>query len=364
MCIKDIGSEKTENVIGFISNDYLGMSKREETIQAGIEALKKYGTGVCAAGIIGGYSDIHKQLEEELADFVGKEDALVFSSGFGANVGILNALLGKNDIALVDSFVHTSVLDGLKGTNIKNIGHNNLEYLEFTLQKVKNLYTTKLVIVDGIYSQDGDIALLPGIIQVCKRHGALLMVDDAHGIGTFGSGGKGVAEYYNVIDDIDIITGTLSKSFGCVGGFAASSQKIIQYLRYYAGTAVFSAAPTPQVIASSLKALELMKTKPEIREKLWDNVAYLRNRLDQEGFDYGKTVSPIFPIMVRDDFKVKLTSALLKERGIYAIGICYPAVSSKEARIRASVLSTHSFSQLDTLVDALCDIDRLIKIKK
>ena len=189
-------------VISFIANDYLGMSQREETINAGIEALKKYGTGVCAAQVIGGYLDIHKQLEEEIADFVGQEDALLFSSGFGANAGVLRALLGKNDIALIDPFIHTSTLAGLHEINIKRIGHNDLEYLEMVLKDVKDKYQTKLVIIDGVYSQDGDISMLPEIIALCKANDTMLMVDDAHGIGVMGESGKGTVEHFNCLLNI------------------------------------------------------------------------------------------------------------------------------------------------------------------
>lgn len=234
-----------EPVIAFISNDYLGMSQREETKQAGIDAIKKYGTGACAAQVIGGYLDIHQQLEKEIASFVGQEEAILFSSGFGANAGILRALLGQNDIALIDPYIHTSAMAGLKGTNIKRIGHNDLEYLEKVLKEVKGQYQTKLVIIDGVYSQDGDLSLLPEIITLCKTYETMLMLDDAHGIGVMGANGRGTAEYYNCLGQIDIITGTFSKSFGCVGGFAAASKKIIQYLKFYADSNVFSASPYP-----------------------------------------------------------------------------------------------------------------------
>lgn len=350
-------------VISFIANDYLGMSQREETIQAGIEALKKYGTGACAAQVIGGYLDIHKQLEEAIADFVGQEDSLLFSSGFGANAGVLRALLGKNDIALIDPFIHTSTLAGLHETNIKRIGHNDLEYLEKTLKDIKDKYQTKLVIIDGVYSQDGDISMLPEIISLCKAHGAMLMVDDAHGIGVMGNNGRGTVEHFNCLGQVDIITGTFSKSFGCVGGFVAASKKLIQYLRFYADSNVFSAAPTPQVTASVLKALELIKTKPEIRQKLWNNTNYLRTELTNRGFDIGKSVSPIFPIMVRDNKKVYQIAKLLQERGIFTIAIVYPAVRIKEARLRVSILSTHEKKHLDYLTKSLEEINKIVRFK-
>lgn len=351
-------------VIGFISNDYLGMSQREETKTAGIDAINKYGTGACAAQVIGGYLDIHSQLEKEIASFVGQEDAILFSSGFGANAGILRALLGKNDIALIDPFIHTSTIAGLNGTNIKRIGHNDLEYLEKALKETKDKYITRLVIIDGVYSQDGDLPKLPEIISLCKKYDAMLMMDDAHGVGVMGATGRGTAEYFNCLGEVDIITGTFSKSFGCVGGFAAASNKIIQYLRFYADSNVFSAAPTPQVTASILKALELMKTKPEIRKKLWDNTNYLKSELSKHGFDIGISASPIFPVMVRDNKKIYEIAKMLQERNIFTIAIVYPAVRTKESRLRVSILSTHEKEHLDHLVNSLNEIDSLVKFKK
>lgn len=344
----------------YISNDYLGMSQREETIEAGIKALRKYGTGACAAQPIGGYLDIHRKLEKEISDFVGQEDAILFSSGFGANAGLLRALLGKNDIAYIDSYIHTSASSGLIGTNIKHIGHNDIEYLDMILEREKDMFKTRLVIIDGVYSQNGDLSKLPEYISVCKKHKCLLMVDDAHGIGVMGQNGRGTAEYYNCLGQVDIITGTFSKSFGCVGGFVAASSKLIQYLRYYSDSNVFSAAITPQVTCSVLKALELIKTQPDIRQKLWDNVNYLRSNLHKSGFDIGISESPIFPVMVRDNEKVYRISDMLQKRHIFASGIVYPAVRTKEARIRISILASHEIAQLKHLVCALEEIRKEI----
>lgn len=363
MEINDLPSGKPKNVISFVANDYLGMSQREEVVQAAIQGLQLYGTGACAAQPIGGYLHIHRLLEDKISSFLNTEDAMLFSSGFGTNVGILNALLGKNDIALIDSCVHMSVLDGLKNTNTKNIGHNNLEYLEIVLKREKNKFVNKLVIIDGVYSQDGDIAPIPEIIGLCKKYDALLMVDDAHGIGVFGKNGKGTIEHFNKLGEVDIITGTFSKSLGSVGGFVAGSKQLIQYLRYYTNSVVFSAAPAPSVISSVLKALDLITTKPEIRNDLWKNVTYLRSQLTNEGFDIGKSVSPIFPIMIRDDYKVKEVVRLLLEENIYAVGIIYPGVRSKEARVRISIQATHKKEHLDKLVNALNLIDRKIKLR-
>lgn len=347
----------------YISNDYLGMSQREETIQAGIEALTKYGTGACAAQAIGGYLDIHQELERKIAAFTGQEDAILFSSGFGANTGLLRAILGKNEIAYIDSYIHTSASSGLIGTNTKHIGHNDIEYLDMILAKNEESYKTRLVIIDGVYSQNGDLSKLPEYIKVCKKHGCLLMMDDAHGIGVMGKNGRGTAEHFNCLGQVDIITGTFSKSFGCVGGFVAASKELIQYLRFYADSNVFSAAITPQATASILRALELMKECPDIRKKLWNNVRYLRQRMTEECFDIGNSESPIFPVMVRDNKKVYDISKELQKRGIFVSGIVYPAVRTKEARLRVSLLASHEKWQLDHLVDSLNEINDIIPFK-
>lgn len=344
----------------YIANDYLGMSQNPKTKEAGIEAIIKYGTGACAAQAIGGYLDIHRNLEKDIADFVGQEDTILFSSGFGANAGLLRAILGKNDIAYVDSFIHTSATSGLVGTNVKNIGHNKPEYLDDVLSRPHN-YNTRIVIIDGVYSQDGDLSMLPEYIRVCRKHNCMLMMDDAHGIGVMGENGRGTAEHYGVLGEVDIITGTFSKSFGCVGGFVAASQKLIQYLRYYADSNVFSAAITPQATASIAKALEIVRSDSSFREKLWTNVRYLRTRLQEEGFDIGHSESPIFPIMIRDNKKVYEIADELQKRAIFVSGIAYPAVRTKEARLRVSLLATHEISQLDHLVKSLVEIRNKIQ---
>jgi glycine C-acetyltransferase len=351
---------QNRDVISFVSNDYLGMSDRKETKEAGKDAIDRYGNGACAAPVIGGYLDMHRKLELELASFTGMEDALIFSAGFGTNTGLLNCLLGENDIALYDSYVHTSIMDGLKGTNRKNIGHNDLEYLEMTLDKVKDSYTNKLVIIDGVYSQDGDLGLLPGISKLCKEYGAYLMVDDAHGFGIMGKDGRGTLEHFGMLGQADLMTGTFSKSFGCVGGFAAASKNMIQYLRYYANTTMFSAAVAPAVTASVSKAIQIIKEQPCIRKKLWNNVKYLKQLLDEAGIDYHNTESPIFPIMIRNNFKAKEAASMLMRKGIYTNAICFPAVRHREARLRVSILSTHSFSDIETLVSELVKIDKTI----
>ncbi len=356
MTIKHPYTNEDKKVISFVSNDYLGLSQHPETIAVGIEALRQHGTGACAATVIGGYRQIHHELESALAAFLEQEDAIVFSSGFGANEGVLKALLGKNDIALVDSFIHASALNGLSETNVKNIGHNDIEYLEKTLIDLKDKYTTKLVIVDGVYSQDGDIADLPGILAVCRKHGAQLMVDDAHGIGVYGESGKGIVEHFGLLGQIDIITGTLSKSFGCVGGFVAASKQMIQYMKYYAPHNLFSAALPPSTTASALKALEIIEKATDLRAKLWDNVAFMRSEMERIGADIVPSESQIFPVKVRNNNKTRDVGAQLIERGIYTSAITFPAVREKDSRMRVSVLATHSHSDITALAEALKEI--------
>lgn len=364
MIIENSIKPQKREVVSFVSNDYLGMSQHPETKEAGIKAVELYGTGACAAPIIGGFMKLHRELEERLAQFLGYEDAMIFSSGFGANAGVLGGVMGKNDIALVDSFIHASVYDGLLQTNVKRIGHNDMEYLELNLKKTQNNYDTTMLICDGVYSQNGDLGMLPESIELCRKYGACVMVDDAHGIGVFGENGRGVTEYQNIIGKPDILSGTFSKSFGCVGGFVAASRKMIELFRFYGRTRTFSAAPTPQATASALKALELIEKKPEIRTKLWDNVYYMKSQLLANGYDIKETVSPIFPIMVRDNYLVKEVAKMLLDRGFYTIGICYPAVSNNDSRIRASVLATHTKEDIDGFINALNEIDAILHFKK
>lgn len=364
MVVEDPVTLQRREVVSFISNDYLGMSQHPEVKEAGIKAVEQYGAGACAAPIIGGYMKLHRELEVKLAEFMGYEDAIIFSSGYGANVGVLGGIMGKNDMALVDSFIHASAYDGLLQTNIKKIGHNDLEYLEMNLKRVQHEHDTVMLVADGVYSQNGDLGMLPEYIDLCRKYGAFIMVDDAHGIGVFGENGKGVTEYQGVLGKPDMVTGTLSKSFGCVGGFVVSSGKMIDYLRYYGKTSVFSAAPTPQATASALKALELIQERPEIRAKLWENVHYMKSQLLANGYDIKETASPIFPIMVRDNYLIKEIAKMLLERGFYTIGICYPAVSNNDSRIRTSVLASHSKEDIDGFVNALNEINAILHFKR
>ncbi len=363
MCIADLYSNQKIETISFVGNDYLGLSQHPETIIAGINGIKKYGTGSCASPLIGGFLDIHDKLEKKLAETFEFEAAMIYPTGYATNSGSIATLLSNKDIALVDMYVHSSVYDGLHQTNVKILPHNNIEYLERTLKNYKDKYVTKLVIIDGLYSQDGDISPIPEILNVCRRNGAYLMVDDAHGIGVFGENGKGVLEHYNLLGKIDILTGTFSKSFGAVGGFIASNKKIIDYLKYNSRASLFSAAPIPQSAASVYKAIDIVINDKKRREKLWDNVRYFHNTLRELSFDIGKTMSPIVPIMIRDDHKAKKAARLLLELGVYTIPILYPGVKKGDSRLRVTLTSEHSRKNLEYFVNCLLKIDKILSIR-
>lgn len=316
-----------------------------------------------AAPCIGGYSDLQKELEEKLAKFVHCEDAMVFSAGFNANCGPLLVILKKCDIALVDMFVHSSIYEGLYNTNTKILKHNDPEYLDRVLESYQDKYKTKMVIVDGVYSQDGDIANLPGIIEVCKKHDAILWVDDAHGLGVVGNLGRGAIEYHNLLGQIDIVSGTLSKSLGSVGGFIAGSKSIINFLRYHAKTSLFSAGSTPQSLSCAIKALELIEKDPETRHKIQSNAKYFKQKLTELGFNTGISETQIVPLIVGNDLKAHRTARALLERGIYVAAITYPGVKSSEARLQFGVLSTHTKEHLDYTINAILEIDKLFNIR-
>jgi len=363
MKIRDKYTNEERTVISFVSNNYLGYSKRKEVIDAGIEFIKSYGCGMGAAACIGGYADIQHELEQKVASFLHCEDAMVFSAGFNANCGPLLVMLRKCDIALVDMYAHSSVFEGLYNTNTKIIKHNDPEYLDKALTIMEDKYKTKMVIVDGIYSQDGDVAPLADLLKVCKKHGALLWVDDAHGIGVIGENGRGAIEQCNVLGKVDFITGTLSKAMGSVGGFIAGSHLFINYLRYHAKTSIFSAASTPQSLASAIKSLELIQKEPELRKKIKDNAIYFRSRLIELGFDTGISETQIVPVKIGDDLKTHRIARAMMERGVYVAAITYPGVKMNDARLRFGIMATHTKEHLDMTINALLEVDKIFGIR-
>ncbi|WP_196894327.1 aminotransferase class I/II-fold pyridoxal phosphate-dependent enzyme [Aureivirga marina] len=346
-------SNEEKKCISFVSNDYLGFTKHPKIIEAGKEALDLYGSGAGSSPLIGGQSVLHDQLEKEIAAFFNKEDAITYTSGYAANSGTLMALLNSNDLVILDMGVHTSVLEGTMLANKKYFLHNDVTSLERILETNKGKYNNMVIIIDGVYSQDGDIAPLDKISELAKAYNAFLIVDEAHGVGVLGEEGKGVFEIYNIFDKVDLITGTFSKSFASVGGFVAGNKEVIAFLKFFAASNIFSAAATPQSVNTVIKAMELLKTEPQWIKQLQSNVAYFRNGLDTLGIDYGKSNSAIFPIMIRDEEKTKRIGRRLFELGIYANPILYPAVSRKQTRIRMSLLAIHTQEMLDKTLNIL-----------
>lgn len=346
-------TNEDQNCISFVSNDYLGFSKHPKIIEAGKEALDQFGSGAGSSPLIGGQNSLHEALEKKTATFFNKEDAITYTSGYAANSGTLLALLQNEDLAILDMGVHTSVLEGCILTNKKYFLHNDISSLERILIQSQGKFRNLVIIIDGVYSQDGDIAPLDKICELAKEYNAFLIVDDAHGVGVVGNRGKGVLDLFNMYDQVDMVTGTFSKSFASVGGYVVANKEIITLLKYFSASNIFSAAATPQSVNCVIKAIDLLDEEPEWNIKLQNNIQYFRKGLDAIGLDYGKTQSAIFPIMIRNEEKTKEVGRLLFKNGIYANPILYPAVSRKQTRIRMSLLATHTNEMLDKTLNIL-----------
>lgn len=335
------------------SNDYLNLTKHPRTIAAGRAALEKYGSGAGSVPLLGGTLDLHIELEEKTAKFKGCESAIIYTSGFGSNCGTLLSMLQENDIAILDILVHASIIDGCKNTNTKYFKHNDMKSLEHALSKAKDKYNTKLVIVDGVYSMDGDIAQLDKIVELAKAYGAYVMVDEAHASGVIGNTGRGTPQHFNIEGKVDIVAGTFSKGLGAVGGFIAAKEELIELLHYYSRPYMFSTAMTPQSAGSLIAAMNVVEEEPQLREQLWSNINYFRENLLNLGFNLGNAQTAIFPIIIGDDLKVKEICRRLHEMDIYVNPVLYPAVPKRLARVRMSIMSTHTREHLDKALNAL-----------
>lgn len=336
------------------SNDYLGLSNDPRLIEAAVEATKSFGTSLSGSRFLNGTLTLHEKLEERLARFLKKEKAIVFSTGFQTNIGVISALLGRNDVAIVDRAVHASILDGIRlgFGKVRRFKHNDMEDLEKQLQNVPE-NAGKLIIVDGVYSMEGDLAELREIVHLKKKYGARLLVDDAHGIGVLGENGRGTCEYLGIESEIDIITGTFSKSFGSLGGFVAGEGDVIDYIKHNARSMIFSASMTPSSIAAALKALDIIENEPERRQRLWRITEKMQRCLEQLGFNIGKTRTPIIPIIIGDAIKTILFWQDLMEAGICSNPVISPAVPEGNELIRTSFMSTHTDQHLDKVLNAL-----------
>lgn len=344
-----------------VSNDYLGFSQHPKVKSAVVKGIEMFGTGSGASPAIGGHFVYHRQLETKIAGFYKRKDAILYTTGYTANSATLQCLLHKEDLAILDMAVHASVYEGCITTNVKTFLHNNLEMLELVLKNAEKSYRTRMVFIDGVYSQDGDLAHLDKIADLTHRYGAYLVVDDAHGIGVVGKSGRGVIELYDAFEQVDIITGTFSKALGNIGGYVVASTELINYLKFQSKQHLFSTTATPAIMGI-LKAIELVDEEPEWRDKLWENINYLKNGLINMGFDVGTTASAVIPVKVGDISKTLEAGRLLLKAGIYTNPIMYPAVSKKNARIRMNVMATHTFEQMDKVLAAFAKIDMELNI--
>jgi len=345
--------------VSFVSSNYLGLSQHQKVKDAVKDAVELYGAGTCAAPPIGGYTDIHRALEQKLARLHGKEDAILYTSGYAANIGVFQNLFNKSDLVLVDMLVHASIYDGLKNnTNTKIYGHNDMNYLEMVLKREQGKYRNLAIVVDGVFSQDGDFANLPSICMLAEKYNAMVFVDDAHGVGVIGDAGSGTTNYFGMEDKVEMVTGTLSKSLGSTGGYAAGSKKLIDYLRLYSRSNTFSASIAPPAIGGASKALDLLIEEPYIINALWENTAYLKKRLSDMGYSIGRSESPIIPLMIKDDMKSIFTARKLFERGVYVVPATYPAVKLRNSRLRVNVSALHTLEDLDYFCNTLADVDQ------
>ncbi|CAM6054710.1 unnamed protein product [Sphagnum tenellum] len=344
-------------MISLVSNDYLGFTQHPGVKKAAIEGIMKYGSGAGASPAIGGHYDYHELLEKTTAGFFRKKHSIIYTTGYTSNSASLQSILTKDDHVILDAGVHTSVMEGCQCFNRKTVKHNDLEAYDHALRLSKGKHPLVLVIIDGVYSQDGDLAPLKAIIELCKHYGAKLMVDDAHGTGVIGKTGRGLIETCDAWDDIDLITGTFSKTFGHIGGYVVASEEMVNYLKFQSKQHLFSASLSPACL-SIVKAIELVDEEPLWMGMLHVNMEYFRLGLLSLGLDIGGTRSAIFPVRIGDKIKNAKICHALQQKGIYANQINYPAVSIKDARIRMGVTARHTKEQLDEVLNVWGDIKK------
>lgn len=362
--ISDPRTGQPREMIMMASNNYLGLVTHPRVVAAANAAQEKWGVGAGSVSLLAGTLELHRELEQKLAAFKGSEDAIVFPAGYSANVGIISGLARQGDLVLNDILNHASIVDGcrLSGAEVKTFPHKGVEALDRTLARLSPKYNGRLVIVDGVFSMDGDIAPVPEMLEVCRRHGARLMIDEAHATGVIGRNGHGTPEHFGLEGKIDIVAGTLSKGLAGIGGFACSTREVVEYLRFYSRSYMFSTALPPAVTAALIAALDVIDTEPELRERLWANIRYFKAGLEALGFNLGESETAIFPVILGDDWKVKEMTRLLHEDGIFVNAVFYPAVSKRLSRIRMSLMATHTRDDLDVTIDACARAARKLGI--
>jgi 8-amino-7-oxononanoate synthase len=338
----------------FGSNSYMGLTNHPKVKEAASVALERFGSSCSGSRFLNGTSKLHIQLEERLADFVGKEAALVFSTGYQTNLGVVATLTGRHGVLLLDELDHASIIEGsrLSFSRVLKFAHNDMNELENQLRSIDD-DRIRMIVVDGIFSMEGDVADLPSIVKLANKYGAALMVDDAHALGVLGKHGEGTAAHFGLTNEVDLIMSTFSKSLASLGGFVASNKDIINYLKHNARSMIFSASIPPSAAAAALAALEIIQAEPERLENLWANTRYATETLKNLGFDVGKTETPIIPIYIRDDMTTfKFTNRLFEE-GVFVNPVVSPAVKSDSSLIRMSLMATHSIKQIEQAIDKI-----------
>lgn len=341
-------------VLMFGSNAYTGLTGDKRIIEAGKAALDKYGSGCAGSRFLNGTLDIHIQLEKELAEFVGKDDTLCFSTGFSVNAGVIAMVVGRNDYVICDDRDHASIVDGRRLSFAKQLRykHNDMEDLEKVLKGLPH-EAIKLIVVDGVFSMEGDLCNLPKIVELKHKYNCSIMVDEAHGIGVFGRDGRGVCDHFGLTDEVDLIMGTFSKSMASIGGFIAADSDTINFLRHTCRTYIFSASNTPAATAAALEALHIIKSEPERIKALWDVTEYALKRFKEEGFEIGDTESPIIPLYVRDVEKTFVVVAKAFERGVFINPVIPPACAPQDTLVRYALMATHTKEQVERSVQIL-----------
>ena len=343
-----------KKVLMFGSNAYLGLTNHPEVKAAAIAAVEKYGTGCAGSRFLNGTLDSHLELEKRLAAFAGKEDAIIFSTGFQVNLGVISCLLGREDYIIWDALDHASIIEGIRLSPAKSLRykHNDMEALERRLKQCED-GKIKLIVVDGVFSMEGDLCKLPEIIKLAEKYGASVMVDEAHGFGVLGDHGRGVCNHFGLTDKVDLIMGTFSKSFASIGGFIAGSKTTINYIRHHARSYIFSASCTPAATAAASKALDIMLREPERVQALQEKTQYCLERFRSLGFEIGNTSTPIIPLFLRDNEKTFRVTAALFHEGVFVNPVVAPAVAPEDTLIRFSLMATHTYEQLDRAIDTL-----------
>lgn len=343
-----------KRVLMFGSNSYLGLTNHPKIKEASIEAIRKYGTGCAGSPFLNGTLDIHIELEEKLADFVGKEKAIVYSTGFHTNIGVIPTIMGRGDYIIGDELNHASIVEGrrLSFATYMKYKHNDMESLEAVLKKIP-YESIKLIVMDGVFSMEGDVAKLPVIVELAEKYNASVYVDEAHSLGVFGEGGRGICNHFGLTDRVDLIMGTFSKSLATIGGFIATDADTINFLKHHSRSYIFSASISPAATASVIAALDVIKQEPERIKNLWEITNYSLDAFRSHGFEIGPTETPIIPLYIRDNDKTFIITQELYEQGIFVNPVIPPACAPDATLIRFSLMATHTKAQIDEAVDKL-----------